>query len=135
MHLFYKWLRTRRTRDYFPPHERHNNRHRTRHQDRPICNRPQTAGAGPSARITRKAVGAIHSDLADAWQKHGIEALERCAQEEPAQFVRTIAGMLPKDIRIDATLDAVTFAARFEAACEMLGNARQPKLIEHDDGS
>jgi hypothetical protein len=93
---------------------------------RPGPGRPR----GSRAKLSEQFV----SDLADAWQKHGIEALERCAQEEPATFVRTIANLLPRDIRIDATIDVTAFAARFDAACEMLGNRPRSKLIEHDDG-
>jgi Family of unknown function (DUF5681) len=78
-------------------------------------------------------------DLADAWQKYGIAALERCATESPDVFVRTIAGLMPKDIRIDATLNVEEFASRYKTALELLGNAeelpkprRQLRIINAD---
>lgn len=81
------------------------------------------------------------SDLADAWQKHGIAALERCATESPDVFVRTIAGLMPKDIRIDATLDVTAFANNFRHALALLGNEAEPprsrkpmKVINHNAG-
>ena len=43
-------------------------------------------------------------DLAQVWEEAGIDALRRCAKEEPAAFVRVIAGLLPKDININATV-------------------------------
>ena len=39
-------------------------------------------------------------DLADTWNEHGVEALRRCAVEEPVQFVRVIAGLLPRDVNL-----------------------------------
>jgi hypothetical protein len=81
-------------------------------------------------------------DLADAWQKNGVQALERCALEEPAQFVRVIAGLLPRDISIDVKVDVSEFANRFRSALAMLGNEplpkprrslrNEPRVIDHD---
>jgi hypothetical protein len=62
------------------------------------------------------------SDLRDCWQKHGAQALERCALEEPAQFVRVMASLLPKDINLNVAVDVTEFANRFRTAMEMLGN-------------
>jgi hypothetical protein len=79
---------------------------------------PKGRPAGSRHRLSEQFV----ADLADAWQKHGIAALERCATESPDVFVRTIAGLLPKDIRIDATIDVTAFANNFRHALELLGN-------------
>jgi len=76
-------------------------------------------------------------DLRDAWNQHGVEALRRCAVEEPAQFVRVIANLLPRDINIDltATVDAGTFAEQFRNAVALLHDQQMPKAIEHTDAS
>lgn len=61
-------------------------------------------------------------DLRDCWEKHGISALERCAIEEPGMFVRTVAGLLPRDVRIDVAIDVGEFASNFRQALQLLGN-------------
>jgi hypothetical protein len=61
-------------------------------------------------------------DLRDCWGKHGISALERCAIEEPGMFVRTVAGLLPRDVRIDVAIDVGEFASNFRQALQLLGN-------------
>ena len=65
---------------------------------------------------------AFISDLADAWQTHGAQALARCALEEPSQFVRVYAGLLPRDVNLNLSIDPVEFAGRFRSALAMLGN-------------
>jgi len=40
------------------------------------------------------------SDLKNAWDQYGTTALRRCALEEPATFVRVVAGLMPKDINL-----------------------------------
>jgi len=80
---------------------------------------------------------AFLEDLRDAWNEHGIEALRRCATEDPSQFCRIIANLLPRDIDINLTgsIDVADFATRFRTAVELLGNQppQQPKMktIEH----
>ena len=84
------------------------------------------------------------SDLRDVWQTHGIQALEKCAEEEPGTFVRVIAGLLPKTIDLNIAVDVADFATKFRTAYAMLGNdvpprprrplPNQPKVIEHNAG-
>jgi hypothetical protein len=62
------------------------------------------------------------SDLRDAWSEHGAEALRRCAEEEPGQFCRIVASLLPKDVNINMSVDVSEFASRFRTALELLGN-------------
>jgi hypothetical protein len=64
-------------------------------------------------------------DLHAAWNAHGIQALERCAMEEPSQFCKLIANLLPRDVNLNLTpdLDVADFAARFRNAVSLLGNA------------
>lgn len=76
-------------------------------------------------------------DLRDCWEKHGISALERCAIEEPGMFVRTVAGLLPRDVRIDVAIDVGEFASNFRQALQLLGNEpalprrKAMKVIDH----
>jgi hypothetical protein len=81
------------------------------------------------------------SDLASAWDEHGTEALRRCATEEPAVFVRTIAQLMPRDVTLSLGPNAAGFAQTFQDAVRLLGNAVEPprerrplrtiKVIEH----
>jgi hypothetical protein len=84
-------------------------------------------------------------DLNDAWQRFGVAALEKCAQEQPGVLIKVIASLLPKDVRIDLTVDATEFASRYNQALVLLGNSPepprprkplpgQPRLIENGDG-
>jgi len=79
------------------------------------------------------------TDLHDAWQQHGPNALARCAEQKPDAFCRIVADLLPRNVSVDVahTVDVGSFVERFRAAVELLGNKPQhlPKLknIEHAD--
>jgi hypothetical protein len=84
------------------------------------------------------------ADLHAVWQTHGLAALEKCAVEEPSQFVRVIASLMPRDINLAVAVDAASFVDKFRAAAELLGHdidpprlrrpmRRTPPLIEHND--
>jgi hypothetical protein len=62
------------------------------------------------------------SDLRSVWETHGRQALIDCAENEPAQFVRVLANLLPRDVRIDVAVDVAAFATNFRHALELLGN-------------
>jgi hypothetical protein len=42
-------------------------------------------------------------DLAASWEKHGPQALERCAQEEPSQYLRVVASLMPKELDLSVS--------------------------------
>lgn len=99
---------------------------------------PGNSGLGGRPKGARSKLGeAFLDDLRDAWNAHGIEALRRCATEDPTQFCRIISNLLPRDIDINlsASVDVGDFAARFRSALELLGNAPPPRAklrtIEH----
>jgi hypothetical protein len=78
-------------------------------------------------------------DLHAAWNAHGIQALERCAMEEPSQFCKLIANLLPRDVNLNLTpdLDVADFTTKFRNAVQLLGNdpprLRKPlRTIEHE---
>jgi hypothetical protein len=92
---------------------------------------PGNSGLGGRPKGARSKLGeAFLEDLRDAWNAHGSEALRRCATEDPTQFCRIISNLLPRDIDINltATVDSASFAERFRAAVELLGNEPQAKL-------
>jgi len=41
---------------------------------------------------------AFLKNLCEAWEKHGVAAIEKVAKDDPTAFVRVVASLLPKDI-------------------------------------
>jgi len=66
---------------------------------------------------------AFLEDLREAWATHGKSALQRCAVEDPVQFVRVVASILPRQLEADVNLfaDAANFAEAFELAVATIG--------------
>jgi hypothetical protein len=72
-------------------------------------------------------------DLHSVWEERGVQALEKCAAEEPGVFIRVCASLMPKDLNlsVDVAVNATDFVARFRTAQEMLGNEppRRPMRV------
>jgi hypothetical protein len=97
-------------------------------------------GPGRQAGSRNKLAENFIADLHASWEKYGAAALAKCAVDEPAQFVRVVASLMPKDINLSVGLDPATFVRTFRDARAALGNAepqrtqrRSPMTIEHDD--
>ena len=94
-----------------------------------------TGTGGGRPRGSRNRLGEqFIEDLRCAWIEHGVEALRRTAEEEPAQFVRVVASLLPRDLNINATVgvNAENALQNFRMAVEILGNkppASLPKVV------
>jgi hypothetical protein len=43
--------------------------------------------------------------LARDWEKHGESVVSRVRESDPATYMRVIAGLLPKDVTLDATVE------------------------------
>lgn len=71
-------------------------------------------------------------DLIEAWERHGIKALDDTAQRDPATFVRVAASVLPKEVNatLHTELDGMT-ADQLRAFIQAELEASQPKTIEH----
>ena len=41
---------------------------------------------------------AFLKNLCEAWEKHGVAAIEKVAKDDPTAFVRVVASLLPKEI-------------------------------------
>jgi hypothetical protein len=100
--------------------------------------RPGQSGnpAGRPRGSRNRLADAFVADLRDCWEAHGRDALERVARDEPATLLKVVASLMPRDVDINltATVDSASFAERFRAAVELLGNAPQAKMctIEHE---
>ena len=83
-------------------------------------------GGGRKPGSRSKLGEAFVADLAACWEKHGVEALERCALEEPGQFIKVIASLMPRDINLSVGIDPASFADKYQAAMQLLGNEPEP---------
>ena len=106
---------------------------------------PGNSGFGGRPKGSRNKLGEqFISDLRDAWEEHGADVIARVARDEPAQFLRVIASLMPRDIRVEGHIDVladVTDAlAAFGKLTDMLGaepklgarRMQKLKVIEHD---
>jgi hypothetical protein len=105
---------------------------------------PGNSGFGGRPKGARNRLGeAFLQDLRDSWNEVGTIALKRAAEEDPVGYCRIIAGLLPRSIDLNVSIDAVAFADKFRMACELLGNEPAPRqirkrlpgqrVIEHND--
>jgi hypothetical protein len=78
------------------------------------------------------------SDFHTVWEEEGLEAIRRCARNDPSTFVRIAASLLPHDINLNVGINAESFVANFRQAVALLGNEipssrRCMKVINADD--
>lgn len=72
-------------------------------------------------------------DVHEIWQRHGRDALEKVATEEPAQFLKICASLMPKTLDLTVGVSAHAFADSFAQAVAML-HEQPPRLrvIDND---
>jgi hypothetical protein len=63
---------------------------------------------------------AFWKDFAAAWEKHGIEAIEAVALNDPGKFLTVAASVMPKDIEITDRTYVVVVPAVAETVDEWL---------------
>jgi hypothetical protein len=56
---------------------------------------------GSRNKLTENFLAAVEA----SWRKHGATVLDRVAQEEPAQYLRAICMLMPKDVQLDVNID------------------------------
>jgi hypothetical protein len=75
-------------------------------------------------------------NLLSEWERSGQEALRKCATDEPAQFCKIVANLMPAKIDQTLTVDvdlfqsAQSFHEAWQLAKETLGIDHDPLLIE-----
>ena len=47
-------------------------------------------------------------ELADHFEKYGKEAIERVCQDSPGEYLRIIAGLIPKELLLEVTQEEKT---------------------------
>jgi hypothetical protein len=102
---------------------------------------------GPGRKVgSRNRLGeAFIADLHDAWVKHGKDVIDRVIRDDPAQFLKTVAALMPSKIDIDQSLsinielaEARTFDQHYQVALQALAfiggeiDETEPELIETD---
>jgi uncharacterized protein DUF5681 len=83
------------------------------------------------------------ADLHNEWQRSGVAALKRVAEDDPVAFVRTVAGILPKEldqtlnVNVDLFAECRDFAAAFRLARGYIGAEieAEPLLIEAESNN
>jgi hypothetical protein len=59
-------------------------------------------GMGGRPKGSRDKLGqAFVADLHDGWLKHGKDVIERVVRDDPAQFLKTISHVLPKELNAE----------------------------------
>jgi hypothetical protein len=95
-------------------------------------------------RVSRGRLGARNklserflADLQRQWRKNGARVLERVAETEPAQLMKCVANLLPREfdtavnVNVNLLAEARTYAQAFRMARDYIG-ADEPALIEAD---
>ena len=59
-------------------------------------------------------------DVLAVWQTQGRAAVEKTASEHPEKFLTVVAGLVPKQVEVDASDAAVDFAKGLHAVAEFL---------------
>jgi hypothetical protein len=68
------------------------------------------------------------ADLRECWERHGVEALEKVAKEQPEVLIRAISALMPRDVNLSIGIDVASFADRFAQAAALLDNEPAPRL-------
>lgn len=83
-------------------------------------------GIGRPVGARSKLVTKFVDDLYAHWQKHGVKALNACAEKKPDVYVRVVADLVPKHVHIQDD----TAVAFLEALQHMNERARAGPLID-----
>jgi hypothetical protein len=74
-------------------------------------------------------------DLSAAWALHGVDAMNKVATADPATFVRVVASLIPKEVKVDGDVNhkhdhqhrAVSETAGWIAGMLSAGPGRAPQ--------
>jgi hypothetical protein len=75
----------------------------------PLAHRFQPGNPGRPRGSRNKLGEAFIAALAEDFEKHGVEVIERVRIEKPEAYIKVIASLLPKDLNLNVTkLDDLT---------------------------
>ena len=75
---------------------------------------------------------AFIDDLTNDWREHGAEALEQARKERPAEYVRMVANLLPKEAKVQLNIQSEVGQARLEALRAMSARLGAPDANQID---
>ena len=85
--------------------------------------------AGRPIGARNKVSALFMENVYDQWQKYGIEALKKAAQEEPMQFCKMMAGLVPKE-----TNNTTDIQVSFLDALKRISSDEPAIDVEFEDG-
>lgn len=78
-------------------------------QPKKVVGRPfQPGNPGRPKGSRNKLNEAFVADFFAAWEEHGKDALIKVAQEDPSTFVRVAASLLPRQVKVEHTINELT---------------------------
>lgn len=74
-------------------------------------------------------------DLSAAWAEHGAKAIQQVARADPSTFIRVVAGLIPKEVKVDGDVNhkhdhqhrAISETANWIAGVLAAGPGRSPQ--------
>jgi hypothetical protein len=99
----------------------------------PLAHRFQPGNPGRPRGSRNKLGEAFIAALAEDFEKHGAAVIERVRQERPADYIKVVASLLPKDLNLNVTkLDDLTDEQLLERLRSLTKQAA-PLLATLDD--
>lgn len=75
------------------------------------------------------------ADLYEHWQKHGISVLDAAARDKPADYLKVIASILPRDIKVSLeTMSDGELSRKIDQLTQSLGIRLQPTKVTDIEG-
>ena len=72
------------------------------------------------------------ADLLEHWQEHGVAAMDAAAKDDPAAYLRVVASLMPKNVKVSADVSET-----FLEVLQEMNRARlagdDAKVIEHGE--
>jgi hypothetical protein len=90
-------------------------------------------GGGRQRGSRNKLAEAFITDLHEEWEKRGKGCLERVARDDPVQFMKVVASILPRELDQTLTVDfnaGASFLEAFRLARRQIADPDDPLLLE-----
>ncbi len=100
-------------------------------------------GSGGRPKGSRNRLGEqFIEDVYRKWKRHGGDVIDRVIREDPAQFLKTVAAILPKelhaelDVNVELFARARTYSEAYDMALKFIGaEVDEPVLVEASDAA
>ena|SRR5689334_3977423 len=110
---------------------------KTGHKSPPVAHqfKPGNPGPGRPKGCRNKLGEAFIEDLQTAWAKHGMTVIEATIKNSPAQFLRVIAMLMPKDVTLTINPYMHMSDEQLTARLEALQEQVRPTLTQRRLGT